>query len=375
MSDPRGLDYLLIVDDEAVPLAAGMTLGRHLDNDLIVAGEDVRDFHLRVDVSQRGPTAVPLGDAVLHHNGVLVELPTGLMPGDRLELGQTLIELRARALDPAEADSWRLTPASNGRGVAVTEVVRVGREPGSDLLLGDLHASRRHALVCNVDGSIWVKDLESANGTFINGERIRGARRAFHGDEIRFDHFVCRLIGSGGELTSARPATPRDRAPYRPQSLDDGGPSSGQTLEFKAVTASQPVRPPAQADMPAGMYLAAWDGVGTPDWQRLPVGRTLIGRAADCDLQLHDLTVSGHHAELVVRPGSATVTDLMSTNGTFCDGRRIQSLRLADGSCLSMGRVEFLYREIAPAAASRPLYWAAGLAGVLALGAALLLAL
>jgi len=375
MTDPRGLEYLLIVDGEPVPLAAGMTLGRHLDNDLIVAGEDVRDFHLRVDVSQRGPTAVPLGDAVLHNNGVLIELPTGVMPGDRLELGQSLIELQAEALERAEADSWRLAPTDNGQDVEIVDTVRVGREPGSDLQLGDLHASRRHALVRNVEGCIWVRDLESANGTFINGERIRGARRAFHGDEIRFDHFVCQLIGSGGDLTGARLATPRDRAPYRPPSHDEASPSSGQTLEFEAAAGSRAVWPPVPASLPAGMYLAASEGVGTPAWQRLPVGRTLIGRDADCDVQLHDLTVSGHHAEIVVRPGSATVTDLMSTNGTICDGRRVQSLRLADGSRLSMGRVEFLYREIAPAAGSRRLYWAAALAGGLALGAALLLVL
>jgi hypothetical protein len=40
-----------------------------------------------------------------------------------------------------------------------------------------------------------------------------------------------------------------------------------------------------------------------------------------------------------------------------------------------MGRVEFLYREIAPAAGARRLHWAAALAGGLALGAVLLLVL
>jgi pSer/pThr/pTyr-binding forkhead associated (FHA) protein len=378
MTEPRALAYTLVVDGESVALEGGMTLGRHLDNDLVIAGEDVLDYHTRIDVSPRGPVAVPLGDALLYLNRNLLDQPTGLMPGDRLEIGQSLVELELD-LEPdgsaaPEADAWRICPPGDASGIAVAAVVRVGREPGSDLLLTDLHASRRHARVCNVGGSIWVQDLGSANGTFVNGERIRGARRVFHGDELRFDHYVCQLLGSGADLTPAWTATARDLAPLRPRLVDESGPEGSQTLEFKVAFRGPPTWPERAEALPAGAYLVGATGSGPPGWQRLSAGRTLIGRHPDCDLQLRDLTVSGHHAEILLRPEGATVTDLLSTNGTICNDRQVQSVRLVDGDRLAFGRVDLLYREIT-GAGGRSRWWRTRLfklAAVALLGAALL---
>lgn len=53
-------------------------------------------------------------------------------------------------------------------------------------MLSDETVSTQHAALW-VDGStVFVQDLGSRNGTFINGERVRGVGRAGHGDELRF---------------------------------------------------------------------------------------------------------------------------------------------------------------------------------------------
>ena len=49
------LTYLFYIDDDVVPLQGNLTLGNHLDNDIVIAGEDVADFHVRVSVSGRDP--------------------------------------------------------------------------------------------------------------------------------------------------------------------------------------------------------------------------------------------------------------------------------------------------------------------------------
>jgi two-component system cell cycle response regulator len=52
--------------------------------------------------------------------------------------------------------------------------VMIGRAPDSDIALADDNVSRRHALiVCEKDGKIFIEDLGSKNGTFVNGRRIR----------------------------------------------------------------------------------------------------------------------------------------------------------------------------------------------------------
>jgi hypothetical protein len=64
--------------------------------------------------------------------------------------------------------------------------VTVGRGSQNDLVLdGDEFASARHAKVEARGDGVWVQDLESTNGTFVNGTRVVGAERMSAGDILR----------------------------------------------------------------------------------------------------------------------------------------------------------------------------------------------
>ncbi len=64
--------------------------------------------------------------------------------------------------------------------------VTVGRGGQNDLVLdGDEFASARHARVEARGDGVWVQDLESTNGTFVNGTRVVGAERMSPGDILR----------------------------------------------------------------------------------------------------------------------------------------------------------------------------------------------
>jgi pSer/pThr/pTyr-binding forkhead associated (FHA) protein len=53
------------------------------------------------------------------------------------------------------------------------------------VLAGDEFASARHARIeARVDG-VWVQDLDSTNGTYVNGSRVAGAQRLGAGDVLR----------------------------------------------------------------------------------------------------------------------------------------------------------------------------------------------
>ncbi len=62
---------------------------------------------------------------------------------------------------------------------------RIGRGSDNDLVVPDKSVSRHHALITIKDGRCLVRDLESANGTFLAGRRISDAQLA-HGDQVRF---------------------------------------------------------------------------------------------------------------------------------------------------------------------------------------------
>jgi hypothetical protein len=62
----------------------------------------------------------------------------------------------------------------------------VGRGGQNDLVLnGDDFASARHARIEVRGDGVWVQDLDSTNGTFVNGSRVAGAQRLDHGDVLR----------------------------------------------------------------------------------------------------------------------------------------------------------------------------------------------
>lgn len=64
--------------------------------------------------------------------------------------------------------------------------VTIGRGGENQIVLsGDDFASSQHARVEARRGRVWVEDLGSTNGTFVNGERVAGAHRLSSGDVLR----------------------------------------------------------------------------------------------------------------------------------------------------------------------------------------------
>lgn len=75
----------------------------------------------------------------------------------------------------------------------------------------------------------------------------------------------------------------------------------------------------------------------------LPGGVKTVGRAIGADFIVDAPLVSRVHCRLTALPdGTLDVRDLDSTNGTFINGARIQTGRLAPGDRLGVGRVEMV---------------------------------
>ena len=69
----------------------------------------------------------------------------------------------------------------------VGEKLTIGRLVGNDVALDEASVSSRHAEVVLQDGGTAVlRDLDSTNGTFLNGEQVTGEHPLVEGDEIYF---------------------------------------------------------------------------------------------------------------------------------------------------------------------------------------------
>jgi len=62
--------------------------------------------------------------------------------------------------------------------------IAIGREAGSDVFVNDVEVSRQHARLVSQFGDYTLEDLDSTNGTFVNGQRITGPRILKPGDTI-----------------------------------------------------------------------------------------------------------------------------------------------------------------------------------------------
>ena len=116
----------------------------------------------------------------------------------------------------------------------------------------------------------------------------------------------------------------------------------------------------------SGMVLIPLSG-GAP--VRLMKDCFVIGRAEDCDLQIHDASVSGHHCELQFDGHHWSLSDLNSRNGVRVNGDVVKSHLLESGDTIIIGsslRLRFsdVNRDSAIAAKSRKRFILAILASV-----------
>lgn len=88
-----------------------------------------------------------------------------------------LVDLKGKS--SASPQPYQLSPS---------QLTEIGRDPSCEIILDSQHygiVSRRHACVYRTPGQKWeIRDLGSANGTFINGKRVIGYQRLQNGDRL-----------------------------------------------------------------------------------------------------------------------------------------------------------------------------------------------
>ena len=113
-----------------------------------------------------------------------------------LEITAALIVVALLAARPrfrAAVEVGILTPMQVGlevyergaqRSLQARAPLEIGRSKQSGISLHDSEVSRRHARLAAHDGTLFVEDLESRNGTFLNGRRVTESIEVREGDAI-----------------------------------------------------------------------------------------------------------------------------------------------------------------------------------------------
>jgi len=80
--------------------------------------------------------------------------------------------------------------------------ITIGRREDCDIPLDNIGISKKHARIYRKESSYWIEDLDSTNGTLLNGEKVRSAQLA-EGDTVRVIKFELKI-----SYPKAQPATP-----------------------------------------------------------------------------------------------------------------------------------------------------------------------
>lgn len=104
--------------------------------------------------------------------------------------------------------SLRLVPPVGGPIEIAGERTLLGRDPGADLVVNDPSVSRRHALIERRTEGWVVLDQRSANGTFVNSQRVDQAVLQ-SGQQLRVGAVTFEVRLAGPSASAAPPATSR----------------------------------------------------------------------------------------------------------------------------------------------------------------------
>lgn len=357
------LTYIFVHDGDAIPLGSSLTIGRHIDNDIVVAGEDVLDFHLRLDLGDRGPQALPLGSSNFTLNGSEIDHPVGLIVGDVLGIGSATLTVGVERELPSRIHGWRLVADDTGARTEIGSDLLIGRHPECGLQVASEHVSRRHARIVQIAQALWLQDLGSANGTRVNDRQVRGGCRLLHGDHLHFDEVGYRLHGVGEHLTMVRTfgdddlkahgvATPQaaaDTAPieaesdaaFRPHSRSGRNGQSLPPIEpsIRRRASTAPQLQPGQARL-----VGISESVTGRTWP-IPLGRSRLGRSPQCEIRLDVATMAPVHSEIVARPGQIVITGLMTDAGLQVNHQPARVADLKDGDLVEIGGVTFRFQQ------------------------------
>lgn len=84
---------------------------------------------------------------------------------------------------------------AKGSVYPVHTVTNIGRKDDNHIIINDPFISGNHATIFVDDGKLFIKDLNSTNGTFKNGSRIDDIEQLFDGDFIEIGRIIFKVIG------------------------------------------------------------------------------------------------------------------------------------------------------------------------------------
>jgi pSer/pThr/pTyr-binding forkhead associated (FHA) protein len=210
--------------------------------------------------------------------------------------------------------------------------VTIGRDKCNSMVLKDEGISGFHAEIHMDEGKIFIMDLNSTNGTKVNGQKIATRLPAKVWDVIELDKVKLEIV----DPTKRRPTVERESVPKS---------------AIKNAWALQGIS-------------------GTMAGRNFPISKAMTVGRKDCDITIDNTMISSRHAKLDLDDQILSVKDLGSTNGTFVNGRPITEAILEAGDEIKFDKIVFTVKGPGRSSAKTAVHSALNLAKTQVLNAA-----
>lgn len=179
------------------PIIGNMTIGRECmvggndQSEIILEGPEILPRHARLSLSREGFSIQPIDQSRVSINGLPIADWVPLANGDWLSLGSCSFQVH---LSPPPRESTQRNSRSTGLSNQ-TGILSIGRLPECEVTLASPLISRRHARLYLNPGKVELEDLNSTNGTFVNGRPLTGRVLLKSGDRVSFASFSFLFTG------------------------------------------------------------------------------------------------------------------------------------------------------------------------------------
>lgn len=213
---------------------------------------------------------------------------------------------------------WKLTIEDDQACKTVVHLVRdeytIGRAEDNAIRLTERNISRHHARVKKDSAGVWhLYDIQSYNGSYVNGQRVNGSYPLGHGDLVQFGDY--RLL------------------------VEDESVTEGRSDRVQTVPGLPRLNVSTQSDRLIEL-VGPEPGTEFPLSQR----RLIVGRGEECDISINHPSVSRVHAEIIpFGDGRYEVRDLQSANGVRVNSVELPRALLDARDVIELGDVLLKY--------------------------------
>ncbi|MBI4224132.1 MAG: FHA domain-containing protein [Deltaproteobacteria bacterium] len=206
----------------------------------------------------------------------------------------------------------------------------LGRRPENDLHLAGSGVSREHARVIQEGEQYYLIDLESGNGTLLNGLMIRPNEKNLlrNNDRITIENFHVRFFETDENF---------EKSLSEEEEVTDA-----DILEVKLL---KKILDAVDQETIPTLEVLNGNAQGKRFFLADDVTELILGREEGCDFCIDEYVISRQHAKIIKKWGGIALVDLDSKNGTFVNNKRITEEFLHDGDRIALGTIVLLFRN------------------------------